>query len=161
MRTRRAISILVLATFLPLATGCSARRTTYIRDDPVTDETTAKLARGDEIWVAGYTTRSDGFHPWNGDVVATGRDSLEFRPSRRESDRWYQPAASPFRLARTEVVSLEVETPDGGRTVALVAVMVGTLAIVMVVALARAISDGFESAGSPQWTGDVDWDWGW
>jgi hypothetical protein len=161
MQIRSAISILVLLAFLPVAVGCSAQRTSYIRDDPVTDETTARLAAGQEVWVSGYTTRTGGFQRWRGEVVAAGPDSLEFQPSNRESNTWREPGAQPFRLARADVVSLEVETVDGGKTVALVALAVGALAIVMVVALAHGIAEGFESAGSPRSTGNVDWDWGW
>ena len=68
MRARSILAVLTLVAFLPVATGCAATRTAWVHDDFVTDSTTAKLAAGDEVWITGYTTRSDGFRRWEGHV---------------------------------------------------------------------------------------------
>jgi len=144
MQTRSAISLFTLIAFLPWATGCSTARTSYVQDDVVSDRTTSKLASGDQVWISGYTTSFDGFHRWSGHVSAAGTDSLEFAKRDRESDHWRTPKEPPFRIARADVISVEVETPDGGKTVALAALVVGVLAITMVVSVARGINEGFE-----------------
>lgn len=144
MRTRSAISLLTLIAFLPLAAGCSTSRTSYVQDDVVTDETTAKLASGERVWITGYTTRIDGHHRWKGHVATAGSDSLEFEPRSRESDSWRSPEAPAFRIARTDVVSLEVETADGPRTAGVVALAVAIGAIALTIMLASAVSDAFE-----------------
>lgn len=161
MRTRAAVSVLTLAAFLPLATGCSSYRTSYVQNDMVTDQTTARLAEGEGVQISGYTTRTDGFHRWKGAVSEAGADSLEFRICDRRPYEWRKPDEPPFRLARADVISLEVQTPDGAKTLGLVGVVVGVLAIGMVVSLAHGLSEGFKSTGSTRSNGDVDWDWGW
>ena len=81
MHARRAISLLTLLAFLPLATGCSTQKAVAPETDPVTpDEVTPDeaLLVDSRVRIEGYTTHSDGFRDWAGFVRAATPDSLEF-----------------------------------------------------------------------------------
>ena len=67
MNARRAISLLTLLAFLPLATGCATQKTAAPATDPVIpDELTPDeaLLRHTQVRIEGYTTQSNGFHEW-------------------------------------------------------------------------------------------------
>jgi len=80
MRFHRAISVLTLAAFLPLAAGCSTQTTRQLHSDPG-DERAASaddwLAE-ERVPIAGYTLQDGRFHEWDGTVQALGADSLLF-----------------------------------------------------------------------------------
>lgn len=141
MRYRSLISVVSLLAFLPVAAGCANHTTSFIQDDLVTDETTAKLADGDEVWISGYTTRIGGYHRWRGHVSYVGADSLEFLRSDPTTNSSRETEGARFRLARADVISLEVATSDDVATTAL---LMSSVAMVLVFALAKGISDAFD-----------------
>ena len=150
MQTRTLISVLTLIAFLPLATGCSSPQTVRVENDPAADETAVRLNEGKPVEIVGYSTWSDGYESWRGTVFLASPDSLEFVPDwsvrgQEKSER------RRFRVPRHEVATLDVVRPDGAKTVAVVAVVVATLAIVMFVSLARGINEAFEYQGPPKW----------
>jgi hypothetical protein len=129
MRFHRAINILTLAAFLPLAVGCSTQKAVTPETDPaVPAEVTPDEAflLSSQVRIEGYTTNSDGFREWQGFVQAAAPDSLEFFEQTRSANA--PPiAGSSFRLQRADVVSLRVPPPDDN---AVAIVVVGLCLIV-------------------------------
>ena len=143
MRSRAFVSVLTLVTFLPIAVGCSSGHSYTLADDPVTREVTATLRSGDPVRISGFTTLTDGPREWRGVVSLVEADSLEFAP-RVLASQTSAAKAESFRLAREEVVSLEVIQADGTKTVATAAlVLVGVLAVLFVLLL-KGLNEAFD-----------------
>jgi hypothetical protein len=123
MRFRRAVSVLVLAAFLPLAVGCSSQRTVRMDSDP--GDTSPAAASNQPTKISGYTTTDSEFHEWDGQMSVVGTDSLEFARSlavqvgNRPPDRTADKGDETIRLAKAQVVSVDVVDSHPGRSVAL------------------------------------------
>lgn len=143
MNVHRAICVLVLITFLPLAVGCSKTRVVALGDDPASSGTHSKFASGEAIEVYGYTRTDEGFREWRGYVQAVPPDSLQFTQKRE----YRKPeGARPFRLALTDLVSLDAREFSPVKT----SLVVFTGALIVGVAIAGAIiaaSGGFDFGG--------------
>lgn len=116
MNVRRLIAMVILVAFLPAATGCSASRTIRLDEDPAHDETTVGFRSGEAVEINGYTRPDDGFRSWRGFVQTVPPDSLTFESRPPEGI----PSVS-FRLARTDVISIDAREFSAAGTTALVA----------------------------------------
>ena len=132
MRTHRAIALLTMVSFLPLAAGCSAETTVVLGTDP---DTRAEVVSFDEpVAISGYTTRHGGFRHWRGTVQNYSADGLLFIDQSytietRDDQR------TKFRLARDDVVSVRILEPQGGQTTLLIlGVAIGLILVAIVVA---------------------------
>ena len=122
MKPRRLISLMVLLTFLPAATGCSSSRPDRIRTEPV--EGSIPLASGRSLQITGFTDTAGAYHTWDGTVRAVGEEQLEFRRS-----------GESMLLARAQVASPDVPVSRSKRdpvltalvTAFLVAAVIGTI----------------------------------
>jgi len=134
MNGHKWIALITLVAFLPVATGCSSTRTMTLAG-PLED---ADAVRD----IAGYTDRDGVRHDWKGQVRFAGADSLEFT----------KPGGDPFahgprpevtlRLARADVVSLEVLEPDATATAMVVLlVFAAVVSAVLVVAMIKGLSE--------------------
>jgi hypothetical protein len=141
MNARSLIVLLILITFLPAATGCSASRTIRLDEDPADNESAVRFQSGEAVEVNGYTRPDDGFRSWRGFVQTVPQDSLAFESRPPEG----MPSIS-FRLARTDVISIDAREYSQGRTTAL------TLASMTIVALVVA---GVILAANPIGVGDI------
>ena len=130
MNTRRLIAVLTLIAFLPATTACSASRTVRLDEDPSEDKTAARLAAGEAVEIGGYTRVDDGFRSWRGFVRTTPPDSLAFESRPPEG----APSVS-FRLARTDVISIDTREFSQGRTTALVLVSMTIVGLAIVGAM--------------------------
>ena len=135
MLTRRIITALTLAAFVSATPGCAGRVTLPV-DTDFTKKPSVNRAH-DPVQIAGYTTADSGKQDWKGWVRATSIDSLEFfrgAPSGRQTGN----RPESFRLARAEVVSLEM-IEQGDNTTALVIGLVA--ASVAMTAIVIAVSE--------------------
>lgn len=115
MNARRLLALVILIAFLPAATGCSASRTIRLDEDPADNETATRSRSGEAIEVNGYTRPDDGFRSWRGFVQTVPPDSLAFES--RPPDGI---ASVTFRLARTDVISIDAREFSAAGTTVLV-----------------------------------------
>lgn len=104
MGFHRAISIVTLTAFLPLALGCSRDPAQVVRNDVEGSEPGgAGSWPGDEgpVSIVGYTDRAGLYVEWDGKVRAIVPDSLEFT---REvvDETWPYPDSSYRRTGEVE-----------------------------------------------------------
>lgn len=127
MRASRRLNLLTLVAFLPSVTGCYDRSIAKINSDA--EVVQELLPPGEEVRVEGYTL-SNGVHmKWEGHVRVAPPDSLEFVPHEKDVNRkgatfggnTGQPDPGPtiFRLAQTNVRSLDVSELDGAKALAI------------------------------------------
>jgi len=110
MRTHRAISVLLLVSFLPLATGCTSQVTVALESDP--DSWVEALSFDEPVAISGYTTRSGGFSHWRGQFQNSPPDGLVFVDENHDIDSRADQRGI-FRLAREDVVSVRIRKPQG------------------------------------------------
>ena len=108
MHRQRVISVVTLATFLPLAVGCSSHRTMDLDSDPVAAD--VWLTEQGWVKIAGHQLRDGEFHGWEGEVRAAPPDSLEFRRVVIDRSNPYSDSSSleRIRVPRSEVARLEL-----------------------------------------------------
>ena len=140
MRFQRAVSVLALVSFLPLAFGCSKQTTNALDTD--LGGPNALLSDEQPVRIAGYTDHEGQFHEWEGEVQAVLPDSLLF--TRDVPDGYWPHPDSTFRptrqddlrLHRSDVLSVELveANPDGTSfLLSLFGVLVVTAVIVAIV----------------------------
>ena len=78
MPFRRVISVLTLAAFLPLAMGCTNRRTIEFDSDPSSPDN--ELPKYESFEIEGYTLSNGQHFEWSGYVVLVDADSVLFTP---------------------------------------------------------------------------------
>ena len=127
MRFHQAISVLVLATFLPFAVGCSSQRTVRLDSDP--GEPSLPIASNESVAILGYTTVDSEFHEWDGQMRVVGADSLEFTRNpalkaakanaNRPPDSTTDEGSEMTRLGLAQVASVDIVDSHPGRTIAL------------------------------------------
>jgi hypothetical protein len=137
MKRQRWTTLFVLLVFLPVAAGCSTSRTMRIEADPRESEAAASFQAGDPIEITGYTRPDDGFRAWSGIVQKVPPDSLQFRPVREYKKPEPGP---PFRLAMTDVISIDAKVPSAGKTTGLVLGVIAFGGIVAAVIIGYQIS---------------------
>lgn len=133
----RALSLITLIAFVPLATGCSTVRSLPIPDDPGGEGD--PLRAEEPLAITGYTDVRGTDHDWNGFVQAAGADSLEFTgPVRFEGDVHLtgESGQPSLRLARGEVTRVEIRQPHAGWTRLLAGIVaLGMIAVVVMVVI--------------------------
>jgi hypothetical protein len=144
MRFHRAINVLILAAFLPLATGCTNRRTIEIDSDPSSPD--HELPKYEPFEIEGYTLKSGQHFEWSGYVVLVDADSVLFTPKQAPSDvkpgildsrqRAFDTTAESFTLDLQRLRSIDAVELDQTRSTLLVTGMVvAILALVGVAAV--------------------------
>ena len=128
MNLRRPISLFVLLAFIPLSVGCSTSRTLLVQADPADSQAHTRFRAGEPVEISGYTRPDDGFRDWRGYVQSVPPDSLQFFQESRSRN-----LAPPFRLAVSDVISIDACEFSPGKTAGFV---VGLLAVGGIIAIA-------------------------
>ena len=134
MRYQRAIAVVALTAFLPLAVGCSKTETRMIETNPV--EPTGPV---EPVEIVAYTDHDGVRHEWAGTIEPAGADSLLFvRPDLGQ--QWWgghSPGREPdirLKLSRLDVVSVDVKSRDAlSSTFSVWVVSIGVMVILGVV----------------------------
>lgn len=105
MKTRRAISLVLIFAICVSTSACSTSSSVDLTADPTGSETMERLESGEEIRISGYTRVSDGHRDWNGHAQLAPPDSIQFTPG--SSTTSSRPRMS-FKLHRAEIASLDV-----------------------------------------------------
>jgi hypothetical protein len=100
----------MLLAFLPAASGCSRTVTR-----PIDHEPRDTAASGEAVPILAYTDRDGVRHPWEGTIQVCGRDSL-LLASTAVTAQWWGTTAEvdtvKLRLARRDVLSVDMESDD-------------------------------------------------